>query len=282
MRLKNANAELFIPDGKPADEALSRTTHMAIAAHQDDIEIMAYDGIIQCFGQEDKWFFGVVVTDGAGSPRDDLYSKYTDEDMKKVRKLEQKKAAYIGEFGAAALLDYPSSAVKSSSNSDVINELTELIKASSPKYIYTHNLADKHDTHVAVAIRTITALRRLPEAFHPEKLYGCEVWRGLDWLNDNEKVMFDVSQHQNIAAAVLGVHDSQICGGKRYDLATAGRRMANATYAESHGTDTSTSLIYGIDLTPLIKDVTLDINEYIQGYIRRFGHDVSDRIKRIV
>jgi len=282
MKLRNPNAEIFVPDGKQIEEALSRTTHMAIAAHQDDIEIMAFHGILQCFGQDDKWFLGVVVTDGAGSPRDDLYAKYTDEDMKKVRKLEQKKAAYVGEYGAVALLDYTSSAVKDSKNADVANEIAELIKASTPKYIYTHNLADKHDTHVSVALRTIAALRQLPQEYHPEKLYGCEVWRGLDWVNDDEKVLFDVSQHQNIAAAVLGVHDSQICGGKRYDLATAGRRLANATYAESHGTDKATSLIYGIDLTPLIKDATLDINEYIQGYISRFGRDVSNRLKRLV
>ena len=45
-------------------------------------------------------------------------------------------------------------------------------------------------------------------------------------------------------ARVLNLHlnaphtqQSQICGGKRYDLATLGRRLANATYAESHGTD---------------------------------------------
>jgi len=282
MKLRNPNAEFFVPDGKPIEEALSRTTHMAIAAHQDDIEIMAFHGILQCFGQDDKWFLGVVVTDGAGSPRDDLYARYTDEDMKKVRKLEQKKAAYVGEYGAVALLDYTSSAVKNPNNPDVVDELAELIKASSPKYIYTHNLADKHDTHVSVAIRTISALRQLPQEYHPEKLYGCEVWRGLDWLNDNEKVLFDVSNHQNIAASVLGVHDSQICGGKRYDLATAGRRMANATYAESHGTDKFSSLIYGIDLTPLIKDAALDIDVYIQGYISRFGKDVSDRLKRLV
>ena len=38
MKLNKADAELFIPDGKPTEEALERTTHMAIAAHHDDIE----------------------------------------------------------------------------------------------------------------------------------------------------------------------------------------------------------------------------------------------------
>ena len=280
MNLKNNNAEIFIPDNKPHEEAFKRTTYMAISAHQDDIEIMAYHGILQCFGKDNEWFFGVVVTNGAGSPRDDLYANFTDEEMQKIRKQEQKKAAYIGEFGALALLDYPSSAVKDPYNNDVKNEIKGLITESRPKIVFTHNLADKHDTHVGVSIKVINAIRELPEELRPEKLYGGEVWRGLDWVNDDEKVLLDVSSHPNIGAALVEVFDSQICGGKRYDMATAGRRMANATYAASHGTDSSSYLCYAMDLTPLIKDVKLDINEYIHAYINRFSNDVSQRIAK--
>jgi len=61
------------------------------------------------------------------------------------------------------------------------------------------------------------------------------VWRDLDWLVDSDKAPFDVSEHENLQAALLGVFDSQIAGGKRYDLASMGRRRANATYFESHG-----------------------------------------------
>jgi hypothetical protein len=66
-------AEIFVPDGLPTEQALARTTHMGIGAHQDDREIIAIDGILNCFQQEDKSFTGVVVTNGSGSPRDDLY-----------------------------------------------------------------------------------------------------------------------------------------------------------------------------------------------------------------
>lgn len=281
MKFKKADAELFIPDGKPIDDALKRTTCMAISAHQDDIEIMAYHGIAQCFGRDEDWFCGVVVTNGAGSPRNERYQKYTDEEMQKVRKLEQKKAAYVGEYGAMALLGYTSSEAKDSKNSEVIEEIKELIKEARPNVVYTHNLADRHDTHVAVAIRVINAIRLLPVELRPQKVYGCEVWRGLDWVNGEDKVLFDVSAHTNIAAAVLGVHDSQICGGKRYDLATEGRRLANATYSESHRTDSSNALSYAMDLTPLIKDDSLDISQYIQSYIERFRNDVVDRIKTL-
>ena len=54
MKLKLETAEIFVPDGFPAEEALKRTTHMAISAHQDDIEIMAYDGVLKCFQQKDS------------------------------------------------------------------------------------------------------------------------------------------------------------------------------------------------------------------------------------
>ena len=282
MKLKNPGAEIFIQDNTPAEAAFTRTTHMAFSAHQDDIEIMAYDGILQCFGKEDAWFSAVVTTNGAGSPRDDLYASYSDEDMQKVRKVEQKKAAYVGEYGSLALLDYPSGAVKDPKGREVIEEFKTLITAARPKFIYTHNLADKHDTHVGVVVKLITALRELPEELHPEKLYGCEVWRSLDWVNDDEKVYFDVSAHPNLAGAVPEVFDSQICGGKRYDLATAGRRLANATYAASHGVDTAQSLSYGMDMTPLIKDKSLDIKEFIKGHIDRFAADVAARLAKVL
>lgn len=279
---KNSGAEIFVPDNKPANEAIKRTTHMAISAHQDDIEIMAYDGIIKCFGKNDKWFLGVVTTNGAGSSRDGIYADYTDEQMRNIRKIEQKKAAYVGEYGAQVLLDYPSSAVKESSNNDVVEELKQLIKMAGPQIIYTHNPADKHDTHVAVLLRTVKALREIPVEYRPEKLYACEVWRSLDWVKDSEKVQFDVASHPNLSSALLGIYDSQICGGKRYDLATAGRRMANATYAESHETDVTTSVIYALDLTPLIKDSSISVGQYINEVMERFSNDVSDRIGRLL
>ncbi len=281
MKLRNSGAKFFIPDGRPTDKAVQRTTHMAISAHQDDIEIMAGEGILKCFGREDEWFFAVVVTDGAGSPRNGLYAGYSGEQLQAVRQLEQKKAAFVGEYGALALLNYSSSEAKDPKNSLVTDEIKALVTSARPKIVYTHNLADKHDTHVSVAIKAVQALRELPEDIRPEKLYGCEVWRSLDWLNDEDKVLFDVSAHPNIASAVVSVHDSQICGGKRYDLATAGRRIANATYMASHYTDGSSALIYGMDLTPLITDASINIKEFVRDYIERFASDVGRRLERL-
>jgi LmbE family N-acetylglucosaminyl deacetylase len=220
----------------------------------------------------------VTVTNGSGSPRDGLYGSYTDEEMQFVRRKEQKKAAFIGEYSAHVFLDYSSSAVKDPANTHGVEDLKRIIAASRPRVIYTHNLADKQETHVATALRVISALRESPRDSRPQHLYGCEVWSDLDWLNDHDKVVFNVQAHENLAMSLVGVFDSQICGGKRYDLATMGRRHANATYFAAHGVDESTSLIFGIDLTPLIEDEQLNVGEYIDGFINRFAREVSSRI----
>jgi LmbE family N-acetylglucosaminyl deacetylase len=281
MKFHLDTAEVFAPDGLTIEEALARTTHLAIGAHQDDLEIMAYDGILRCFQKGDQWFTGVVVTNGSGSPRDDLYKDYSDEEMQVVRRKEQKKAAIVGEYAAQILLDHPSSAVKDGSNNDTIEDITQILRATRPEVVYTHNLADKHDTHVGVTLRVIAAIRRLPAEERPQKLYGCEVWRDLDWLIDTDKVVFDVSAHESLQAALLGVFDSQICGGKRYDLATMGRRKANATYYASHGVDIATGMTFGMDLTPLIADPTKDLQNYVQSFIERFAQDITDRLARL-
>jgi LmbE family N-acetylglucosaminyl deacetylase len=281
MKFNREMAEIMVPDGLGVKEALARTTHMAIAAHQDDVEIMAADGILRCFHQPERWFCAAVVTNGSGSPRDDLYGNYTDDEMQVVRRQEQIKAALVGEYGAQILLDYPSAAVKDGAGGAPVEDLVHLLDVARPVIVYTHNPADKHDTHVAVALRTIEAIRRLPAGQRPRHLYGCEVWRDLDWLVDADKVAFDVSAHENLQAALLGVFDSQICGGKRYDLATLGRRRANATYFASHGTDVATHMSFALDLTPLVTDPDRDVLGYVQGFITRFAQDVTERLTRL-
>ena len=268
----------YIPDGTEEQKAIERTTHLAISAHQDDIEFMAYAPIAACFGNQDKWFGAIVVTDGAGSPRSGLYADYTDEQMKGVRIVEQKKAAMVGEYGFLAMLGHPSKEVKDAGNAKIVEELAGLIRKAKPKYLYTHNLADKHETHVATALKVIAALRMLKPEERPEKVYGCEVWRDLDWMCDDEKVYLDCGPHPNLMRCLSAVFDSQIAGGKRYDLAAEGRRLANATFSASHACDTYSALNYAMDLTPLMDEKT-DVVSYICGHIERFRLSVEKMIK---
>jgi LmbE family N-acetylglucosaminyl deacetylase len=281
MKFHLDTAEIFVPDALPVEQALARTTHLCISAHQDDIEIMAAQPIIECFQQKDKWFTGVVVTDGRGSPRDSLYKDYSDEEMRLVRFKEQRKAAIIGEYAAQVMLDFPSRIIKDASRAEPLEDIMAVIRATKPQIVYTHNLADKHDTHLAVALRVIEALRRLDQAERPARLVGCEVWRALDWMVDADKVQMNVSDHENLQFALLGVFDSQIAGGKRYDLASMGRRRANATYFESHGVDATTGLSYAMDMSPLMSDATNDPAAFAQDLIQRFAQDVNERIRRM-
>ncbi len=210
-----------------------------------------------------------------------MYKHFTDQDMIEIRRKEQKEAAIIGQFGALALLDYPSKQTKDGNDQEIVSELEKLILAAHPDILYTHNLADKHDTHIGVAIKVIKALRNIQKSERPKAVYGCEVWRNLDWMLDDEKVVMDVSGNAKLALDLVKVFDSQIAGGKRYDFATIGRRLANATYATSHTVDQSDALIYAMDLTPLIEDDDLDISEFVSGFIQHLNEDVIDRIKKV-
>jgi hypothetical protein len=125
----------------------------------------------------------------------------------------------------------------------------------------------------------VAACRRLPESSWPARIIGCEVWRDLDWLCDADKLTMPVDDRENLHAALMGVFDSQISGGKRYDLATAGRRRAHATYSEAHDSDRHTALIWGMDLTPLLRGA--DPERLVQDYIERFERDVTERIARL-
>ena len=278
MKFHNPNARLFVPDQAP--EPLGRITHLGIGTHQDDLEFMAFHGILACFRSQEKWFGGVTCTDGAGSSRTGDYADFTDKQMQQVRIQEQEAAAVVGNYGAMIQLGYPSSAVKSPSDPSLKNDLLQILSATRPDVVYIHNPADKHDTHIGVFAATIQALREMPAAERPKSVCGCEVWRGLDWMMDAEKVVHNVSAHENLAAALNGVFDSQIAGGKRYDLATLGRRRSNATFFESHAADECESASFAMDLTPLVADSSLDITEYVLGFIHRFEADVRSKLTK--
>jgi hypothetical protein len=158
--------------------------------------------------------------------------------------------------------------------------LVQILQATRPEVVYTHNPADKHATHIGIVINVLLALRQLPLGERPSQVYGCEVWRDLDWLPDEDKVALDVSGRENMAAALVGLFDSQIAGGKRYDLATIGRRHANATYFGSHAVDEASQLTFALDLTPLVRDDSLDIVAYVLGFIDKFREDVRMNLAR--
>ncbi len=278
MKLHRPHADIFVPDNTPLTAALARTTHMGIGAHQDDLEFFAAHGILECHGRDDAWFCGVTVTDGAGSARTGVYERLNDEGMIEVRRAEQRKAAAVGDYAAMMQLDYPSAMIKDRAQSGPADDLYAILDAARPRVLYLHNPADKHATHIAVLARCLEAVRRMPREMRPEKIYGCEVWRDLDWLPDARKVALPVGDRTNLQAALNGVFDSQISGGKRYDLAVMGRRLAHATFHESHATDKATGLTYAIDLTPLAKDDALSLEDFTMALVDEFAAEVRKNL----
>jgi len=279
MNFKNTTAEVFIPDDRPLPEALSRVTHLGIGAHQDDLEFMAFHGIVECFEREELWFGGVTCTDGVSSARTGAYTDVTDPEMGRIRSKEQNDAATIGKYGAMMQLGYSSAVIKDPENNCMKEDLLGLLKVTRPDVVYTHNPADKHDTHISVVMATLQAIRDMPAEHRPGKVIGCEVWRDLDWLPDDEKVVMDVSGYGELATILNGVFKSQIAGGKRYDLAIRGRRAANATFWDPHTSDESEQLIFGMDLTPVISDSASDITQYVEELIQKFREDVLAKWK---
>jgi len=266
---------LFIPDGLRQPAALTRITHLGIGAHQDDLEFMAYHGIETCFRRDDLWFGGVTCTNGAGSSRTGPYADYTDDQIQQVRHREQNHAATTGEYAAQYQLGHPSSVIKDPANTTFTDELLTILQTTKPDVVYTHNPADKHPTHLAVTAATIKALRLLDPKHRPSQVLGCEVWRGLDWMADADKIPLDVSKRPNLANALGGIFDSQIAGGKRYDLAVEGRRRANATFFDSHSVDATDQLWFAMDLTPLVLDDQLDPVQFTLAHIDNFKATVA-------
>ncbi len=276
----NPRARLMIPDGMAAPEALRRTTHLGIGAHQDDLEFMAFHGILACYDRADRWFGGVTITDGRGSSRAGKFKDWTDDQIAAERIREQDAAAVIGQYSFMAQLGYPSASVRDARESSVRDDLLRILEATRPEVVYLHNLADKHDTHVGCALRCIEAIRLLPKSDRPKKIYGCEVWRDLDWLVDTEKTPMPVSERPELARALNEVFATQIAGGKRYDLAVIGRRTANATFSQAHSTDQETAMQWAMDLTPLAQDDSIDPLAYTLGFIDRLKADVTARIRK--
>jgi LmbE family N-acetylglucosaminyl deacetylase len=271
LKLSRPAAEVFIPDGTPWEVAAARVTHLVVAAHADDVELMAWHAILHAEG-----LAAVLVTDGRGSARAGAYAHLSDDEMRNTRLLEQKRAASQGNYAVMIWLDHASADVKRAANAALASDLSAILSAVRPRLVYTHNPADKHDTHVAVALHTVQALRASGSSV--ERVLGCEVWRALDWLQTEDKVTLDVSAVEDRLMPLIGAFDSQIAGGKRYDLAAAGRKRANATFLDSKTIDRSTAVEYAMDLTPLVRDPTLDITHWTMQLVERFAKDVEARL----
>ena len=85
--------------------------------------------------------------------------------------------------------------------------------------------------------------------------------------------------HRNLAGALNGVFDSQITGGKRYDLTVEGRRVAYATFFDSHSVDHSGRVACAVDLTPQIaSDEPKDLRRFVADVVKTFHTNLATTI----
>ncbi len=260
MQLDCPALDCFIPDGVGTADASGRTTQLGIGAHPDDLEIIAIPGILSCIDSPNEWFTGVVTCDGAGSPRTGRYAGFSDRQLADTRRQEQRDAAALGGYSLQIQLGFPSGRADSP---ELVDCLENVLRECRPDTVFLHNPADAHATHRRVARSSLAALQRLSAAQRPTRIYGVEVWRSLDWLPAQYRAVLPVEDPQALQARLLGCHDSQVSGGKRYDQAIIARQRANATLLDSHEVDRHDACILAMDLMPLLDDTGLDLDTYL-------------------
>jgi LmbE family N-acetylglucosaminyl deacetylase len=270
----NPGAELFVPDGRTPDEALARVTHVGIGAHADDLELMAFHGIARCLSTPGCWFGGVVASDGARAPRIGRFSALSNEELRDVRRAEQRAAATRGRYAMVAQLDYASPQVIAG-DTKLVDDLHGLLDATRPRVVYTHDPADRHATHAAICAATIAALRRMPAQYRPSRLYGCEVWRSLDWLAEPDLVRLDVSGHDDTWRALLACFPSQTEGARPYERGALGRAQANAVFSEARVAGGGGGVWLAMDLSPLLRDDALSLAAFVDDVVARFAAELK-------
>ncbi len=282
-KLKGRNIQIWTPNRKSFEELRKKTTHLGVCAHSDDLEVIAFDGIVKHFKDKRSNFFGIVVSDNQGKPIHPKYKSFSLSKVQKIREEEQIKAARLGEYAGLAFLRYPSSKIKDAKYKEKIKEkIKEVVDFLRPSIVYTHSLFDRHLSHVAVTLRAIEALRGLNKNKRPDKLYGVEVWGGLDWLSQKRREVFDVSGYEELSSKLLRVFKSQRFGLHRYDVAFLSRMKSNAVYYKTHQFSKSTSLIFAMDLTQLVKNKRLSIKKYLKSHINAFSDNVFRRFKVVI
>jgi len=282
MTFGRHGAEIFVPDGVSFEEAMSRSTVMAIGAHPDDMEIMAIPGILKGRQEGGSRFFGVVATNGGNTQRTGDYTGLSLLDMRETRAGEQKASAVSGQYSAVVLLGYESVEMKDIHDSRPDADFMQLIDGVRPDVLYLHNPFDRHDTHVAVCMRAIGALRKIAASsgWMPHAVYGCEVWRSLDWMIHGDLLSLPVDDPTNLSEVLIGHFKSQYAHERRYDLAIQGRRQVNAMHQEAQSPGLHTEIEYAVDLLPLVREEDLRLEDFTRRVLDHFAADILSRVER--
>jgi hypothetical protein len=236
-------------------EALVRTTHLCIGACQEDIEIIAYHGIAECYNKPNKWFTEVVVTDEIGSSQNGIYADFTEEQIKQIRCQGRIKTAESSKYNMSIQLGYSGDFIKCNSYSSVTMDLLTIFSECSPDIIYLHQSIDKNDTRVAVFTHCINALRQLPADKKPKMVIGSEIWENFYYIDNNLIRECNLNNR-------------------------AEKNYVNAIYNASHSIDGCQKITLTMNLVPLINDPSLSILDDTMNFIDQFKNDVKTRLSK--
>lgn len=280
--LLTPNVDVFVPGvaGSASFDQLRRAiagvTHVVIGAHPDDVEVGAGPAIGHCFEQDQSGLLAVVLTDGRNPPKSGPYRDLGPAEMGQLRTREQRDAAQIGKYRAAVQLCYSSEQLRTERDL-IAADLAALISATRCTDLWSHHFLDRHPTHVASAARTLDAVRLLDDDRRPDRWLGMEVWGSIDALPCSVLEEFDVSEHEALLDAVLGVFESQN-RSKNYPRGVRGRYMAHATFRKSHEENSGSLLCLAVKLHRLLTEHGLTPETWTREVLRLAQEDTLQRL----
>ena len=234
------------------EEALSDTTHMAIVAHADDDGVLAGQAISETYLNPDKHLTVIVVSASPGTGRPPGYEGFDDAAMVAIRRREQIDASDVGCYAATAQLGFSKNEIMGLENGDFtaahnIQVTLRDILRHTPRLdsLYLHSIFDEHDTHQALTMLTLDALRELEKAERPQNCYGVEVSSSLSWLPPEHKKRLFISQMRTVKA-ILGRYKTELAK-RKYDEGVEGRSIANAVFQRDMGTSPAEPYLCALD-----------------------------------
>lgn len=253
--------------------------YLCICADAGDTEIMAIDGIQRGYRAKKYTFATVITSDGLSLERAGKLAKATDRKVNTTKNREQKAAAEIGRYNSVYFLSHKTDEILDQENEDIVNEYLEIIKELKPRIIYTHSILDRDPTHVSVAVKVINALRKLRKGQMPAVLYGCEMWRDLDWVDPSKVISFDVSHNIRLQKQLINVHQSQNAS-RDFINATIGRRYVNATYSRSEKKKDAKLTARAINMTTLLRRKEYPIKRFAMSFVDDLYTSINDSMDR--
>jgi LmbE family N-acetylglucosaminyl deacetylase len=267
----------YSPQGLDPNEARARTRILAIGAHPDDLEFMCLEPIARSLSHGS--FGGLIVSSGSGSIRSPQHAQLSSADYSELRWSEQKEAARIGNYSFVDSLNLDSGPLRSPEGfEELVGKLKNYLLGFELDEIYLHQPFDRHPTHVRSCFAALEALRRLPQPKRPAHVFGCEVWRNIDWIPASKKTLRPLGQKElELQVRLAQVFESQAdpMSAKNYVQALVGRKTANAVFQEGLTRDAGIAQEVYFDLNNWVKS-ELSWKELGDSLIEDFLNDACE------